>query len=59
MPIGEKLSKDISEKLYMPSDQTGWTVNTKIPELKKYDIIKEYGVREYEETFQFIPLMED
>ena len=32
----------------------GRTVNTKIPELKKYDIIREYG-----ETFQFTPLMED
>ena len=30
----------------------GRTVNTKIPELKKYDIIREYG-----ETFQFTPLM--
>src|ERR1700730_6875770 len=32
----------------------GRTVNTKIPELKKYDIIREYG-----ETFQFTPLMDD
>jgi hypothetical protein len=37
----------------------GRTENTEIPELKKYAIIREYGVREYEETFQFTPLMED
>ena len=41
-----------SIKFALGSD--GRTVNTKIPELKKYDITREYG-----ETFQFIPLMED